>query len=132
MRTQDEINVTPLIDVFLTLLIIFMVITPIQSKGLDTQIPRPGSERDVLESQKTENPAIVVSVGRDLSLRINQEVVAREKLGGRLSEIFKNRGDRTLFLRGDMELPFDEIVSIIDLAKKSGAECIGLLTGAIL
>jgi biopolymer transport protein ExbD len=58
-------------------------------------------------------------------------VVTRENLGGRLSEIFKNRGDRTIFLQGDMQLTFDEVVSIIDIAKKSGAERIGLLTGAI-
>lgn len=131
MRRQADINVTPLIDVFLTLLIIFMVITPTQSVGLDTQIPHPALDRKDSKAATTRNTVIVVSIGRDLSVRINRELAARERLGSRLGEIFKNRGDLTLFLQGDNELTFDEIASIIDLAKKSGAERIGLLTGAI-
>jgi biopolymer transport protein ExbD len=132
MRRQVDINVTPLIDVFLTLLIIFMIITPTQSTGLDARIPHSPLDRGDTQATRSNNTAIVVSVGRDLSVRINHELVAREKLGGRLSEIFRNRGDRTLFMQGDIELPFEAMISIIDLAKKSGAERIGFLTGSIL
>ncbi len=123
---KSEINITPMIDVLLVLLIIFMVISPGLSVGLDSQIPQTASG-PTREQVETEN-ALVISIKGDSSLQINQETIPTEELQDRLGAILKARRDRSVFLQADSDLPFAAVADTIDGARGAGADRIGLLT----
>ena len=123
---KSEINVTPMIDVLLVLLIIFMVISPSLSVGLDSQIPQSSSE--VRPKPERIDEAIVISIKNDLSIQINQETIPVHELQDRLRAILKSRTDRSVFLQADSDLPFEAVAATIDGARSAGADRIGLLT----
>jgi biopolymer transport protein TolR len=123
--SQCEINVTPLIDVLLVLLTIFMVIVPAIPRGESAMVPQPSNG-------KSGNAPVVLEVLKDaageVSFRINQEAVGRGDLGGRLESIYANRAQRVLFVKGDDQLKFRQIAEVIDIGRAAGVDRIGLLT----
>jgi len=120
---KAEINVTPLIDVLLVLIIIFMVVLPQHSVGLPAVAPQPATGE---APEKLED--IVVSVERDRSLSINREPIKLDRLQERLRVIFASRPNRVIFVRGHDDLNFHDIATIIDLARGAGVSQVGLMS----
>ena len=124
-----DMNVTPLIDVLLVLIIIFMVITPQIPKGLDTLVPQPS--KDQQQNQDLQNKTVVVQVNSNNQLKINQEDVTWDRLGPRMEEIFKERAEKVAFVKGDKDVLFTEVAHAIDIMRGAGMDKIGLITAKL-
>jgi biopolymer transport protein TolR len=127
---NPQINVTPLIDVLLVLIIVFMVVVSMsKQKGLEAQIPQPAQGPQQPEVQGT----IVIQVVWDKekqvpALKINQDNVSWQDLHSRLQRIFAERAERVAFVKGDNDVDFEYVADVIDIARASGVNKVGLLT----
>jgi len=131
---SSDINVTPMIDILLVLLIIFMVIVPVTPKGLDALVPQP--PKNPQQQQQQNDRTIVVQVlyhaGAAPTYKINETDVLKGELLPKLTDIYSNRAERVMFVKGDNDLNFAYIAEVIDIARSANVDHIGLMTPKIL
>jgi biopolymer transport protein TolR len=128
---SSDMNVTPLIDVLLTLLVIFMIIVPMTPRGERATIPQPPPPH---EKRQPDNRTIVVQVldkGGQPELKINQQDVSQQDLQSRLIDIYKTRAQKVMFIKADDALPWSDVVNVIDTAHAAGVDRVGLITAKI-
>ena len=122
-----EMNVVPLIDILLVLLIIFMVINPNKPKGLEALVPQPAPPNSQPQ-QAINDKLVVVQVLNNGSLKINQEDSSWETLEARLTDIFKTRAERVAFIKGDDNVKFEQVARAIDIMHSANIDHVGLMT----
>jgi biopolymer transport protein TolR len=122
-------NVVPLIDILLVLIIIFMVITPLTPKGLDTLVPQPSPNQQ--QNVELENKTVVVQVLKGDKLKINNEDATWETLGPRIEQVFKDRAEKVAFVKGDNDIEFRQVAHAIDVMRGAGIDKVGLITAKL-
>jgi biopolymer transport protein ExbD len=121
-----DINMTPMIDILLVLLIIFMVITPLTPHGLEALAPEPPDKKN--QPPPDQDRTVVIVIDKDKSMHINNEDTDIDKLGPRLEQIFKTRAERVVFVKGDPDLEYQVVARAIDVAKGAQIDKVGLMT----
>lgn len=121
-QVKSDINVVPLIDVVLVLLVIFMVVTPMLQKGVDVILPKAEF------AQKKEGVKITLTIKRDGQMFLEMDRVPRTRLEDKLTSLFENREDKTMHIKADQTLTFDKIMEVMDLCTRAGVKEVGLMT----
>lgn len=121
-RTKADINVTPMIDVLLVLLIIFMVVISLDTQGLETQVPQESKGPAVERPQD-----VIILVHADRSVTLNTEPLTESEIEPRLQSIYGARGKFPVFIAGEEDVEFDAVAHVIDIAKGVGLDQVALL-----
>ena len=119
---RHEINVTPIIDVMLVLLILFMVMTPLSQRGLDVRLPETGTA-----PPEAPHDNVVLEIDEAGRMTLNEKSVPREELPLLIREIFETRLDKSLFLRAHERLRYAEVVAVLDIARGNGVARVGIV-----
>src|SRR5918997_4901329 len=120
---SNDINVTPMIDVLLVLLVIFMMIVPSARKAVDVQVPDPTPTTVPANSQSNQ---IVLEVGPGGTFSVNKEIVTKDRLPARLKEIYDPRPDKIIFVKGDPKVKYQDVIHAMDVARGAGVKVIGV------
>jgi biopolymer transport protein TolR len=126
---KADINMTPMIDVLLVLIIIFMVITPLTPKGLEALVPQPPPPNQ--PPNQSDQRTVVIVIDKDHKYAINSDPIAEDQLGERLEQIFKTRAERVVFVKGDPSIEFEWVAKAIDVAHGAGIDKVGLMTAKV-
>ena len=118
----NEPNVTPMIDVLLVLLIIFMLVVPMSRKAIDLQLPDPTEQ----QSSATPPPQIVLEVLPGNKFAVNKEPIAKANLAARLKEIYDGRPEKIIFVKGDPKVKYSDVIYAMDVARGAGVKVIGV------
>ena len=122
-----DINVTPMVDIMLVLLIIFMVVTPLLQKGVSVDLAKTKAAREMREADRDD--AVVVAVTRDAKIWLNaDQIMVKDQLQSKIQDLLASKVDKTVYIKSDRRAKYGDVVDVVDIVRAAGVDTLGLLT----